>query len=63
VTEILNTPGTTLVGPLPKGFELATIYTCGIGTKGREPALARQFVALLTSATSRELRERLGFGR
>ena len=63
VTEILNTPGTTLVGPLPKRFELATTYTCGICTKTREPALARQLAALLTGADARELRERLGFGR
>jgi len=63
VTEILNTSGTTLVGPLPKGFELATIYTCGICSQAHEPALARRFAALLTSNVTRELRERLGFGR
>ncbi len=63
VTEILNTPGTTLAGPLPKGLELATIYTCGICTKSREPGPARQFAALLTGAAANELRERLGFGR
>jgi molybdate transport system substrate-binding protein len=63
VTEILNTPGTTLVGPLPKGFELATTYTCGICTKAREPALARQLAALLMGAAAQQLRERLGFGR
>ena len=63
VTEILNTPGTMLVGPLPKGFELATTYTCGICAKAHEPALARKFSALLTGAAARALRERLGFGR
>ena len=63
VTEILNTPGTALVGPLPKGFELATIYTCGICTKAREPVLARQFAALMSGDGSRTLRERIGFGR
>jgi molybdate transport system substrate-binding protein len=63
VTEILNTPGTTLVGPLPKGFELATTYTCGICAKAREPALARKLAALLTGAAAQQLRERLGFGR
>ena len=30
VTEILNTPGVALVGPLPKQFELATVYTAGV---------------------------------
>jgi molybdate transport system substrate-binding protein len=63
VTEILNTPGTTLVGPLPKGFELATTYTCGICTKAGVPTLARQFSTLLTGTAAQQLRERLGFGR
>jgi molybdate transport system substrate-binding protein len=63
VTEILATLGTTLVGPLPKEFELATIYTCGICAKAREPELARQFAALMTDAAARVVRERLGFGR
>jgi molybdate transport system substrate-binding protein len=62
VTEILNTPGTTLVGPLPKGFELATIYTCGVCARANEPELARKFAALLASTETRPLRERLGFG-
>ena len=33
VTEILNTPGVTLVGPLPKAFELATVYTIGVSAR------------------------------
>jgi molybdate transport system substrate-binding protein len=63
VTEILATPGVTLVGPLPKEFELATVYTIGICAKAQEPDLARQFAALMTGIAARELRERLGFGR
>ncbi len=63
VTEILNTPGLMLIGPLPKGYALATVYTTGICTKAHEPDLARQFAALMTGAPARELRERLGFGR
>jgi len=62
VTEILNTPGLTLAGPLPKEFELATVYTIGICAKAHEPELARKFSALMTGAAARELRERLGFG-
>ena len=41
VTEILSTPGVTLVGPLPKEFELATVYTAGVCTKAALPAEAR----------------------
>lgn len=62
ITEIVNTPGVTLIGPLPKEFELATVYTIGIGKRAAHPALARQFAALLTDEMSRALRQRLGFG-
>ncbi|HEX4557147.1 MAG TPA: substrate-binding domain-containing protein [Xanthobacteraceae bacterium] len=61
-TEILNTPGITLVGNLPRDFALATVYRLGITTQARSPDLARRFAALLTSAATRDLRQRLGFG-
>ena len=61
ITEILGTAGATLVGPLPKELELATVYTLGICTKAENPALARQLGAMLTDDASRELRRRLGF--
>jgi len=60
-TEILNTPGTVLVGPLPPGYDLAAVYTVGIAARAAEPQAARQFAALLTHADSAELRRRLGF--
>jgi molybdate transport system substrate-binding protein len=62
VTEILNTKGVTLVGNLPAGFALATVYTLGIAGKARSPELARKFAALLTGDASRDLRRQLGFG-
>ncbi len=37
VTEILNTPGVTLVAPLPQEFELATIYTAAVATRSASP--------------------------
>jgi len=61
VTEILNTPGVTLAGPLPAEFELATVYTVGVATTAAVPDLARQFAALLTGDAARDIRARLGF--
>jgi molybdate transport system substrate-binding protein len=61
VTEILNTAGVTLVGNLPAGFALATVYTLGICTKARAPEPARKLAALLTADATRDLRRRLGF--
>ena len=40
-TEILNTPGTTLVAPLPGEFALAMIYTAAICVKAALPARPR----------------------
>jgi molybdate transport system substrate-binding protein len=59
VTEILNTPGVTLVGPLPKELELATVYTAGVCTRANAADLARRFAALLAGAL--EERRRFGF--
>lgn len=58
ITEINQTPGVTLVGPLPKQFELATVYSaavCGPSDAGKG------FLALLTGDASRALRSRAGF--
>ena len=61
VTEIRYTPGVVLVGALPPGFDLATVYTAAVCTRARDADLARRFVALLAGADSRELRVRGGF--
>ncbi|HEU4379061.1 MAG TPA: substrate-binding domain-containing protein [Hyphomicrobiaceae bacterium] len=61
VTEILNTPGVTLVAPLPQAFELATTYTAGIATLAASPEPARRLIDLLSSAATKALRDRAGF--
>jgi molybdate transport system substrate-binding protein len=60
-TEILNTPGTVLVGPLPPGHALAAVYTVGLCARAAEPGLARQFAGLLAHPDNAGLRQRLGF--
>ena len=61
VTEILNTPGVRLVAPLPSEFELATTYTAAMATRAASPEQARRFIALLSSASTKALRDRAGF--
>ena len=51
----------TLVGPLPKGFELATVYTAGVCTKAALPEEARHLSALLGGDAAREARAEAGF--
>jgi molybdate transport system substrate-binding protein len=50
-----------LVGALPKQFELATVYTAGVGARAALPEQARRLAALLSGETSRDVRERVGF--
>jgi molybdate transport system substrate-binding protein len=61
VTEIVNTPGVHLVGSLPPGCELATVYTAAVCTGARHPEEARALIALLSGDGARLIRERLGF--
>ena len=61
VTEILYTPGIVLVGPLPAGCELATVYSAGMAARAASPDLARRFVELLSGPASRSLRAAGGF--
>jgi molybdate transport system substrate-binding protein len=59
-SEILSTPGTRLVAPLPPGFDLATVYTAAVSTRAADGAAAAAFVSRL--AGDPEARRRAGFG-
>ena len=61
VTEILYTPGVTLAGVLPPGFELNTEYGAAVVTRAREPEIAQRFVRRLGSDGSRAVRRDGGF--
>ena len=61
ISEILYTPGVTLVAALPPEFALATVYSIAVCTRARSPEGARRFAALLAGTLSRELRRRGGF--
>lgn len=61
VTEILYTPGITLVAPLPPAFELATVYTAAINASATSPQAAAALIALLTSPEVAPLRHAGGF--
>lgn len=61
ITEILFTPGVDLVAPLPKAFELATVYTAAVTTQSAQPVAARALIALLTSPDAADLRLACGF--
>lgn len=61
ITEILYTPGVVLVAPLPKPFELATIYAAAVSRHAASPDRAYAFVERLTGQASEALRRAGGF--
>lgn len=60
-TEIIATKGVELSGSLPKGCELATMYTAGVTTGAAHADEAQTLIKLLTSPEAREQRARAGF--
>jgi molybdate transport system substrate-binding protein len=63
VTEILYTPGVTLVGVLPPPFELTTVYSVAVSSQSRHPERARRFAALVSGPHSEALRVESGFAQ
>jgi molybdate transport system substrate-binding protein len=61
ITEIIDTPGVTLVGAFPAEFELATVYVAAVCSEARRPDLARRFAEILCGPESQALRVRAGF--
>jgi molybdate transport system substrate-binding protein len=60
-TEILATAGARLVAPLPKGYDLETVYTAAVNARARDAGGAAQFVARITGDASWPARGRAGF--
>jgi molybdate transport system substrate-binding protein len=61
ITEISSTSGVTLVGPLPREFELATTYTLAVSARAVSPEAARRCAEILSSKESASLRRAAGF--
>jgi molybdate transport system substrate-binding protein len=60
-TEIIATRGVELCGALPRGCDLATMYTAGITARSAHPQEAEALIDLLTSADAALARARAGF--
>jgi len=61
VTEILATPGVRLVGLLPPGHRLATMYTAAVCATSAHGAAARALIALLSGPGAAQQRRAAGF--
>jgi molybdate transport system substrate-binding protein len=59
LSEILDTPGVRVIGPLPPGYELVTTYTAAVAAGAAHRVLARRFVQRLAEGAA--LRRSRGF--
>lgn len=60
-SEILATPGVTLVAALPSPHGLATVYTAAVARNAAHPDLARWFAAILAGPEAHANRTAAGF--
>ncbi|QWG14849.1 substrate-binding domain-containing protein [Bradyrhizobium sediminis] len=60
-TEIISTKGVTLSGVLPKGCDLATMYTAAVAMRAAAALQAQHLIDLLTGDDARGLRIEAGF--
>jgi molybdate transport system substrate-binding protein len=60
-TEIISTEGVMLSGALPRGCDLATMYTAAITTQAAHPQEAQTLIDLLIGADQQALRTAAGF--
>ena len=60
-TEILATTGVKLVGPLPRGLDLATVYTAAVSRAARDPVAAEKFFERLADDAMALSRAKAGF--
>jgi molybdate transport system substrate-binding protein len=60
-TEIISTEGVMLSGALPRGCDLATMYTAAVTTQAAHPREAQALIDLLISADQQALRMAAGF--
>lgn len=61
VTEIIDTPGLTVAGPLPEEFDLVTVYAAAVAARSAQPEVSSHLVNLLTGPDSLPLRLASGF--
>lgn len=61
VTEIRNTAGARLVGPLPAPHQLATVYSAGVCAGADNAEGAQRFLRLLSGEDSAGIRRDAGF--
>jgi molybdate transport system substrate-binding protein len=60
-SEVVNTDGLTVVGPLPSAIQLTTIYGAAVTTASAAPGAATAFIAFVTDPAHRAAWAHAGF--
>jgi molybdate transport system substrate-binding protein len=60
-TEIVITPGLTLVGPLPPACALATVYSAAVTARAADGLVAKTLINILADDDQLAARQRAGF--
>lgn len=49
-SELVNSKGVTIVGPMPSGYEVDTVFSAAVCTAAADATLATEFIALITGS-------------
>lgn len=60
-SEVVNTAGLTVVGPLPAAIQLTTIYGAAVTSSSGAPDAAAAFIAFMSNSAHRAAWEHAGF--
>ncbi len=60
LSELLNVPGITIVGPLPPGVQIMTTFSAALATTCQQPEAARALLAYMASPAADEAKRRQG---
>jgi len=60
-SELMSVAGIAILGPLPPGAEIASVFTAAVCAASARPEQARQLVEFLTAPAVAEVKQRQGF--
>ncbi len=60
LSELLNLPGITLLGPLPPAIQITTTFSAGVGVHSAQPEAVRALLDFMTSPQAADAKRRQG---
>lgn len=60
LSEMMNVPGIDIVGPLPPGLQIMTIFSAGVAATSAQPDTVRELLAFMASAEADGIKRKNG---